>query len=206
MGDYPGHYRRGSRLVAAATAVVLLAAGLPAAGAVITGTCDVVSYGDPGFPGYWQYCVDVQWDTAEMGGHGMSFVNLLIGLGYCPCACSPDLILFGDVAGTGLGEGGCELEYAGIFDCRGDPNFPDLGPSVKFEYIDNGCEPGETGSAHVCFYSAFGPGEHKYHTDVLGIKASTSLATGDMLGVLPVCVCGSPVEGASWGVVKALYR
>jgi hypothetical protein len=198
------HLRRGAGLAGALLVMLLVA--MPLSAAEISGTSIVEGYGEVGFEGYWRYCLDLAWDTSEMGGQGMSFVNFLIGLGECPCACSPDIILFGDVAGAGIGVDGCELLYGGLFDCRGDPHFPEIGPSVKFEYLDNGCEAGSTGSATVCFYSTFAPGQPLYHSDVLGIKASTNTATGDLIGVLPICMCGSPVEDASWGVVKALYR
>jgi hypothetical protein len=198
--------RRHSKALAAAVLVICLLMALPAQSMVVSGTSSAEGYGEPGYEGYWRYCLDVTWDTAEVGGYAMSFVNFLISLGDCPCACSPDLVIFDDVAGTGTGQHGCELSFYGIYDCHEDPHFPELGPSIKFEYADTGCEPAPAGSATVCFYSVFGPGEQELHTDVLGIKASTSTVRGDLLGVLPVCVCGSPVEDASWGVVKALYR
>jgi hypothetical protein len=206
MRPKTGLLRRGAGLAATVIAGMILGFALTASGAVISGTSTVEGYGEPGFEGYWRYCLDVTWDTATMGGQGMSFVNFFISLGECPCACFPDLVAFADVAGTGPGEGGCELLYYGVYDCHGDPHFPGLGPSIKFETYANGCEPGPTGTATVCFYSAFGPGEEANHYDMVGIKASTSTELGDLAGVLPVCICGSPVEDVSWGVVKGLYR
>jgi hypothetical protein len=207
MKGFAGPSRgRDRSVVAPVVLLVCLFMASTAQPMVISGTSSVEGYGEPGYEGYWRYCLNVTWDTAEVGGYAMSFVNFLISLGECPCACYPDLVLFDDVAGSGAGEHGCELSFYGIYDCQDDPHFPELGPSIKFEYADTGCEPAPTGSATVCFYSTFEPGEHGLHTDVLGIKASTTTLRGDLLGVLPVCVCGSPVEGVSWGVVKALYR
>jgi hypothetical protein len=192
-------------MVAVPLAVLLAAVG-PAQSAVIYGVGTAESYGDPGYEGYWHYCIDVEWNTAEMGGHAVSFMNFLLSLGPCPCACGPNLVLFSSIAGTGVSNDGCALKFRGLYDCKEDPHFPELGPSIKFELVDTGCDLGESGSARLCFYSTFGPDATGYFPEVLGIKASTSTARGDLKGVLPVCVCGSPVEGASWSTVKALYR
>lgn len=161
---------------------------------------------DDGFVGYWKYCFDIGWDTTGMGGSGMSHVTFFLALAACECACEDGLFLFAEPAGSGTGDGGCPLSYGGSYLCKGDPTFPGSDPTIKYEYYGEGCEPGRTGSAHVCFYSAFGPGEPTVHAGALGIKAGTATETGDLNGVLPPCECGSSVEEASWGVVKALFR
>ncbi|MBN1631344.1 MAG: hypothetical protein JW990_16395, partial [Thermoleophilia bacterium] len=108
----------GGAMLAAALLIGVVAAAMPTHAAVIDGTSTAEGYGEPGFEGYWRYCIDVSWDTAEMGGHAMSFVNFFISLGECPCACSPGLVRFAYPAGTGIGEDGCEIALNGIYDCK----------------------------------------------------------------------------------------
>jgi hypothetical protein len=194
-------------VAAAAMAFALsMAAAQPSRAEVVTGIGTVEAYNELGHEGYWRYCLDVRWDTAELGNHAMSFVNVFIGLGACPCACGPGMVVFPEPAGVGVGEDGCEVLLTGIYDCHGDPHFPENGPSIKFEPAPGGCEPGSKGSAQVCFYSMFSPAESTGQHGALGIKSSTWTITGDLTGTLPVCLCASATEESSWGMVKALYR
>lgn len=194
-------------VAAAAVALALsMATAAPSRAEVVSGVGTVESYNELGHEGYWRYCLDVTWDTAELGDHAMSFVNLFIGLGDCPCACSPGVIVFPEPAGVGVGEHGCQFLLEGVYDCHGDPHFPGGGPSVKFEPAAGSCEPGPKGSARLCFYSAFSPAAPATESGALGFKSSTHTITGDLTGTLPVCLCASPVEESSWGMVKALYR
>lgn len=207
MGRYVSSPGRSSAwTLVVAVIAVLAGTALPLHAEVLTGVSRVEAFSEPGYEGYWRYCIEFSWTTNEIGGKGMSFVNFFIDLGDCPCACDPGIVVFPEDVGTGVGENGCELDFVGIYDCGGDPHFPERGPSIKFESACNGCEPGPRGAATVCFYSMFEPGDDGGHRDVLGIKSSLATVTGDLVGVLPICVCGSPVEPSSWGVVKGLYR
>ena len=143
-------------------------APLPSSAKTVWGTAAAEPATEPGFEGYWHYQLEISWDTAEMGGHGMSNVGFFLSLGVCHCACYTDV--------------------------------------VKFEADESGCDPAASGTVFLDFYSTFGPGEPQAHIGALGIKAGTYIDEGAIIGVLPLCECGSPVESSSWGVVKALYR
>ena len=108
--------------------------------------------------------------------------------------------------GVGVGVDGCDLSLIGLYECHGDPHYPEKGATVKFEHDESGCEPASDGTVYLDFYSMFGPGDPQLHVNTLGIKAGTYVDEGAIVGVLPLCECGSLVEPRSWGVVKALYR
>jgi hypothetical protein len=172
----------------------------------VWGTCNVENEGLPTLSGTWVYRLEISWDTSGMGDHGMSHISFLLELGVCDCACEENLFAFSDTAGTGIGEGGCELLYYGLYECVGDPSFPASGPTIKYEHYEGDCEPGGTGSATLYFMSGFAPGDPMVHVDALGIKAGTAADKGDLTGVLPLCQCTSPVDGVTWGVIKAVYK
>ena len=161
---------------------------------------------DPQYEGYWEYCYHIYWDTTEYGGHGLSHTTIYLALSECTCACDEGYFVWYTPAGLGYGEGGCEIDFLAEFDCYGDPHFPLDGPTMKFEPVEQACEPGEVGWVHV-YLSLFPPTEHQVFEDHLGIKFAQSVETGDLTGVLPLCECGSsPVDSESWGCIKALYR
>ena len=185
---------------------LLALTAVPSAAQAVWGTSTAEVPDAPGFEGYWLYRLNIEWDTTGLGGHSMSHVSFFLELGVCDCACDEGVVTFDSVAGTGVGLDGCELEFLGLYECRGDPSFPDDTPTVKYEHLENGCEPDEAGTATLCFYSRFGPGDPRVHPGSLGIKAGTITEVGDITGVLPLCECGSPVEQATWSLVKSLYR
>ena len=156
--------------------------------------------------GYWEYCLDIEWDTTEYGGHGLSHSLVLLGLENCAAACEPGMFAFDDIAGSGIGEGGCTVYYTGEFLCEGDPSFPEFPfPTVKFEYIEDDCEPDWVGWMHVCFYSLFPPAPWAVYPDALGIKYGTNTETGPLEGDLPMCEV-TPGERCTWGSIKSIYR
>ena len=181
-------------------------APLPSSAKTVWGTAVAEPATEPGFEGYCHDQLEISWDTAEMGGHGMSHVDFFLSLGVCHCACYADVVKFDDVPGAGVGEDGCDLGFVGLYECLGDPHYPEKGATVKFEHDESGCDPAASGTVFLDFYSVFGPGEPQAHIGALGIKAGTYIDEGAIIGVLPLCECGSPVESSSWGVVKALYR
>ena len=205
-----GHSHHGirTRLATVVVCGLALLALMPMTSSAKTvwGTSTAEPATTPGFEGYWHYQLDVSWDTTEIGGHGLSHVGFFLNLGVCDCGCSPGIVRFDSVPGTGVGVDGCELAFIGLYECRGDPHYPEKGATVKFEHTENGCEPDWYGAVTLDFYSVFEPGDPQVHLGSLGIKAGTAIDEGAIVGVLPLCVCGNPVEQATWGMVKALYR
>ncbi len=195
-----------SRLVKTVSILVVLLAAASASGQAIWGTSTAVPATEPGYEGYWEYCFDIGWDTTQYGGHGLSHSSVFLGLEDCAAACNQGVFAFADTAGRGDGEDGCTVDYYALFECGGDPHFPQFPfPTIKFEYYENGCEPGEVGSAQLCFYSMFVPAPPAVHENRLGIKFGLNTETGPLEGQLPMCET-SPVELVSWGTLKALYR
>jgi len=180
----------------------------PSAAQVLWGTSTVEIADAPGLEGYWLYRMNIEWDTSELGAHGMSHVSFFLELGVCDCACDEGIVTLDSVAGTGAGEGGCKLEFLGFYECSGDPSFPSDVPTVRYEHIESGCDPDKIGAAALHFYSRFGPSAPRVHTGSLGIKAGTITEVGDITGNLPLCECGSSSvsSAATWGQIKSVYR
>jgi hypothetical protein len=191
------------------TMLVVLALMLAASAAhaqAIWGTSTATPATEPGYEGYWKYCFSIEWDTSSYGGQGLSHSSVFLGLEDCSAACGEGAFAFSDTAGSGVGDGKCTVYYRALFECDGDFHFPVFPfPTVKFEYYEDGCEPGGTGSATLCFYSMFIPGPPAVHPNHLGIKFGQNTETGPLDGQLPMCEI-SPVEELTWGTVKALYR
>lgn len=200
------HIRTGLATVAVFALAVLVLMPVASSAKTVWGYSTAEPATTPGFEGYWHYQLDISWDTTEIGGHGMSHLGFFLNLGVCDCGCNPGIVRFDDVPGTGAGVDGCELGFIGLYECRGDPHYPDRGATVKFEHAENECEPDWQGTVALDFYSIFEPGEPQTHLGSLGIKAGTVTDEGAIVGVLPLCVCGNPVEQTTWGTVKALYR
>lgn len=209
MTDVVYHRVRTGLAALAVCVLVLLALTLtPLASSAKTvwGTSTVELATTPGFEGYWHYQLNISWDTTEIGGHGVSHIGFFLDLGVCDCGCDSGIVRFDSVPGTGVGVDGCELAFIGLYECRGDPHYPEKGATVKFEHTENGCEPDWHGAVTLDFYSLFGPGDPQVHVGSLGIKAGTFTSEGAIVGILPLCECGSPVEQATWGMLKCLYR
>ena len=180
----------------------------PSAAQALWGTSTVEVADAPGLEGYWLYRLDIEWNTTALGNHGMRQVSYVLELGVCDCACDQGIVTFDSVAGTGAGEGGCVLEFLGFYECAGDPNFPTHVPTVRYQHIEDGCEPDKIGSATLHFYSRFAPGDPCVHTGSLGLKVGTITEVGDITGVLPLCQCESSgiSSAVSWSLIKSLYR
>ncbi len=162
---------------------------------------------DPEYEGYWEYCYHIYWNTTEYGGHGLSHSTIYLALSECVCACDSGFFLWRTPAGVGYGEDDCEIDFLAEFDCYGDPHFPLGGPTIKFEPVEQPCEPGEVGWMHVCYMSLFPPTPYQVFRDHLGIKFAQNVETGDLEGVLPMCECGTnAADESTWGCIKALYR
>ncbi len=189
-----------------AVALCIVMAGTAAADAV-WGTGLAWQAIDPQYEGYWEYCYHIYWNTTEYGGHGLSHSTVYLDLSACVCACDEGYFVLRSPAGGGYGEGDCEIDYNACFDCYGDPHFPADGPTIKFEPIEDTCEPGEVGWMHVCYMSLFPPTPNQVFQDHLGIKFGQSVELGDLDGVLPMCECSTnSAEESSWSCIKSLYR
>ena len=171
----------------------------------ISGTASVVASSDPAFDGYWEYTVEVSWDSPK----SLSHLNVYFGLEGLICACDPGLMTFADIAGQSVGtEDGveCSLDYAGEYLCHGDPSLPaELGdvPAVKFEPISEPCDAGSMGSGTFVFYSLIAPAPESVYHDALVVKNGNGACTGDISGFLPAADCALPVEAGSWGSLKS---
>jgi hypothetical protein len=175
-------------------------------GMAICGTVYAEEATDPVYEGYWEYCAEIEWNTTEHGGHGLSHTDVLLALEACvPAACEEGVFVCPDPAGEGEGEGGCTVYYCAEFECEGDPLLPEYPfPTMKFEPYEDECEPGEVGTATLCFYSLFEPAPWNEYSEHVAIKFGQNVATGRLEGELPACPI--PVEAATWAHVKSLYR
>ena len=68
---------------------------------------------DPGYVGYWKYCVDISWNVIGVGDtpYGVSHSTVILGLDNCPDACDRGYLLFPDTVGVSSGEGDCYVDY-----------------------------------------------------------------------------------------------
>lgn len=175
-------------------------------GMAICATVHVSEATDPAFEGYWEYCAEIEWDTTDFGGYGLSHTDVLLGLESCLPACDDGVFAFADPAGEGGGEGGCTLYFFALFECEGDPLLPEFPyPTVKFEPHEDECEPGPIGTAYLCFYSRFDPAPWNEYPDHIAVKFATNIMTGLLVGQLPECP-PTPVELTTWGLIKGIYR
>jgi len=161
---------------------------------------------DPAYEGYWEYCAEVEWNTTDFGGHGLSHTDVLLGLENCATACDEGVFAFADPAGEGEGEGGCTVYFYAVFECEGDPLLPAFPfPTIKFEPYEDECQPGPVGTALLCFYSDYGPAPWEEYTNHVAVKFGTSIEMGLLVGQLPECP-STPVEQSTWALIKSIYR
>ena len=213
MGDVPMTVQRKHT----ATLFVLMLVAVPAlamsqtgpvfdAEGEVWGTSTAEISTDPGFEGYWKYCIEINWDLKDIGPWALSHASLLLGED-CVCECNDTYFAFADTIGSGPGEGGCEVYYYAELECEGDPTIPFPEPTLKFEPFEGDCEPDVVGTAYLCFYSFLFPTSHGTFEDCLVVKFSTRHITGDLEGVLPLCDPGaSATERSTWGAIKVLCR
>ncbi len=159
----------------------------------------------PGHPlGEWEYCITIDWGSLS---HALSHWNIILDLSNCICACDEFPFAAADTAGTSDGEGDCIVYYEASFHCD-DPSIDGVeGPLVKFDVIDNGCEPDKSGTGTFCFYSDWPPVNISTPNQLGLIKFATLNCTGEITGQLPGCSCGSTsTELDAWGKIKAIFR
>jgi len=189
------------------TLLTLLLAASAHGQCAITGDLSAAPSGDAGLPA-WMYTLVVTWDTDVE--FALSHLNLLMDPvgGTCDCADFAGALTLVDPAGSSDGEGGCSVDYNAFLECGGDPSIPGVdGILLKFEPVEEGCEPGPTGTATFVFYSDLGP--VPVDEDILSLvdKHAGEFCFGNLTGEFPGMACNPvPGEGTSWGAVKGLYR
>ena len=169
----------------------------------LTGTSAATA--TPGHPlGEWHYCITVSWGPLS---HGLSHWDMILDLSGCVCACNEFPFAAEDTAGTSDGEDDCTVYYLTEYQCD-DPSLDGVeGPLVKFEPIDDSCEPDKSGSGTFCFYSDWPPVNITTPNGLGLIKFATLSCNGEITGQLPGCSCGSTsIEQTGWGKIKSIFR
>jgi len=138
-------------------AMIALSAQLAVAACDISGT--IVATPNPNLSGpAWVYTLTIDWDTGSP--NALSHMDLLLdtSTGTCTCADFSDALSWDDPIGSSDGDPSCTVDYTGGLECSGDPSIPGVDNILlKFEPIEEGCEPGVTGTATFVFYSDLGP-------------------------------------------------
>lgn len=187
---------------------ILGGANLALADCAITGTITANPTYNPGGPN-WCYTMEFTWDTGSP--YGLSHADLLLDWqgGTCMCEDFRDALIWYDPIGNSDGTYGCTVNYTGHLECAGDPSIPGVDQYLlKFEPIQiDGCEPSNTGTAVVVFYSNLPPAP--IDEEILSIvdKHGQEFCFGSLTGFFPSMACDPvPVEGRTWGTIKGQYR
>lgn len=155
--------------------------------------------------GAWRYELTVHWDT---GGNGVSHINMIVDDGEnCSEADLVSGLNFAPVAGHADGEPDCVVDFYAMIEVNGDPSIPGVTePLIKFEYSDDSCELGSTGTAVLVFYSEYAPHPIMEENLFLVEKHANNNCRGTVTGVFPGLPC-SPVssEIRTFGALKAHY-
>jgi hypothetical protein len=160
--------------------------------------------------GLWRYTVNAVWEIDAQWA--LSHMNVILALGECTCICEEFSFAAHDTAGVSTGyvdrEEPCTNYYFAEFNCHGDPSIDLEEPLVKFEDIEDICEPALLGEGTFVFFSDWPPRALEQPTQQLALKAGYGLVCfGPLTGVLPECTCdGVPAEVSTWGRLKMLYR
>jgi hypothetical protein len=152
------------------------------------------------FAGYFKYTAVLNWSTQQ----GLSNITLDCGFGECPDLVCAETFLFDIPAGTGEGEGGCEAEFEGEFNCNGNPSIGFSDPVLKWDAIGE-CKPGHTGSVTICFYTNLAPRADRQAPITL-IKNGQQICQGMITGDCPAAPCVVGTEVTTWGEMKGKYR
>ena len=173
----------------------------------ISGNIVAMPNPDPLGPG-WMYTLTITWDTGSQ--YALSHMNMIMDSpgGTCTCQDFEDAIVWANPVGSSDGEGGCTVNYEGLLQCDGDPSIPGAdGIMLKFEPIEEGCDPGTTGTATFVFYSELGPAPIDEDFLSLVDKYALNSCWGGLSGDFPSMSC-DPVstEPIAWGKAKSLFR
>ena len=185
------------------TAIVVLILLIPGAvfAQCVSGNVVAESQTTGPFAGLYKYTVTFSWDTTQ----GLSNVTMECGFGLCPEYICQQIFMFDTPAGTTDGEPApCTVDYAGEFNCNGNPSIGWTDPVVKWDAIAGACEPGNTGSGVLCFYTNMGPSPES-ELPLFLVKNGQQVCQGTLTGDCPTA-CPVPIEQRSLGAVKALYN
>jgi hypothetical protein len=161
---------------------------------------------DPGFEGLYKYTVTGSWDVTQFG---LSHIDFFLQLKDMECICDPGLIVFGGGTSTGTSDDGpCVVNYEGIYQCMGDDSVPEelAAATVKFNALNDECEPATTGTGTWFFYSPLAPGPYSVDPEGAAIKHGSQVCVGELAGTMPQADCSTPATPKSWGSLKAQYR
>ena len=180
-----------------AVAALLVLGVSPSFAQCVSGTVTAeMQVGGP-FVGLWKYTAEFTWDTPQ----GLSNVTLDCGFGDCVQEACTAIWMFDTPAGTGVGDG-CTIDFAGEFNCQGNPSIGYTDPVIKWDAVGT-CEAQNIGSATLCVYTNIGP-----HPDsqlpIILIKDGQDVCQGTLIGDCP-SPCTVPTESVSWGQLKANY-
>lgn len=188
-------------------ALLTMSAQLAFAACDISGT--IVATVNPNLSGpTWCYTLTIDWDTGSQ--NALSHMDLLLDTssGTCTCADFSDALVWDDIIGSSNGDPSCTVDYTGGLECSGDPSIPGVDNILlKFEPIEEGCEPGVTGTGTFVFYSNLGPAP--IDEDILSLvdKFANDSCFGMLSGDFPSMSCDPvDVRDTGWGHLKGAYR
>jgi hypothetical protein len=174
----------------------------------VWGEASATEAGEPGYSGYWHYCISIGWDVSEYaeGAHANSHVSMVLELEDCLDECGDACFIFPDTVGMGDGADGCTVYFYAEIDIKGDPTVPADTPTLKFEPYYDTCEPDIIGTASVCFYSLIPPEAGVTEDWPIWIKFGPYTEKGFIAGTLPSCSGTAATASSTWGSIKRLFR
>jgi len=194
--------------VLALVALLGLAGAAPVlAQCTISGNITAAPSGDPELPA-WAYTLTVTWDTDV--AFALSHLDLIIDAvgGTCDCQDIQEALTLVNPAGSSDGVGGCTVNYDAFLECEGDPSIPEVdGILLKFEPIEEGCEPADTGTGTFVFYSDLDP--VPVDEDILSLvdKFALQYCFGNVTGEFPGLACNPvPDVDTPWGSLKGMFH
>jgi len=196
-----------TKILSVALLVVFAAVTAQAQTDYVGGSATATRITETGLVGYWEYCITISWDTSRYpgGARGQSHVSIVLGLEECLGYCGESCFMFPDTVGVSDGIDGCDVYYYAELDLNGDPTIPPTTSTLKFEPYPAGCEPDVSGTASVCFYSAFPPRIADGQPGSIWIKFGQFTEEGFITGSLPSCRTAA-TEESTWGGIKGLFR
>jgi hypothetical protein len=175
----------------------------PVAARCLEGT-SIAAYQYAGpFRGFYLYTIELHFVLEK----GLSNVSLKLNVEDCPELACQQLFYFPDPAGTlSDAETLCPRAFIGEYNCKGNPSIDLVGPVVKWDAVSSGgCVPGKTGTVTLYFYTNIGPDPDSRMPFFL-IKNGLLVCEGHLVGDTPGPACMVPVDGTSWGAIKAIYE
>ena len=173
----------------------------------LNGVITATSSSDHPELGSWQYTLVATWDNASP--FDLSHMDLLIGAeGQCSCSDISSEIAFADPAGeSDCMPSNCSAALMGYFNCNGDPSLGIGEPLFKFEPVgDAACEPGNSGTLTIVFYSDRPPAPISAPNMFLVDKFATQWCQGQVTGEFPGLPCDPVPTAAGAGKSRGYAR